>query len=119
MRLRIDNREVFSSIIIEAEELIANNDEVVLQLTGTNLDKKDWFSKSDPFIEIYKQTDSGDYTLVHKTEVFFILMKSIKDPSVSFETAIFSPSIGYNVLPNAPREPKLGIVKREVCWTDF
>ncbi|KAK7598196.1 hypothetical protein V9T40_006431 [Parthenolecanium corni] len=69
IRLRLGNKEISSSIIIEAEELVANNDEVVLQLTGTNLDKKDWFGKSDPFIEIYKFTDSGDCTLVHKTEV--------------------------------------------------
>lgn len=70
MRLRLDGREISSSIIVEAEELVTNNDEVVLQLTGTHLDKKDWFGKSDPFIEIYKYSNSGDCTLVHKTEVF-------------------------------------------------
>lgn len=58
-----------SYIIISAEELIANNDEVILQLNGINLDKKDWFGKSDPFIEIYKSNESGDFLLVHKTEV--------------------------------------------------
>lgn len=58
-----------SYIIISAEELVSNNDEVILQLCGTNLDKKDWFGKSDPFIEIYKSTESGDFVLTHKTEV--------------------------------------------------
>lgn len=94
MRLRLDNTELISSIIVDAEELIANNDEVVLQLTGTNLDKKDWFGKSDPFIEIYKHTDSGDYTLVHKTEVFILSVWKVtesilwKTPSVWISYAL-------------------------------
>lgn len=58
-----------SSIIISAEELSSNNDEVVIQLRGQNLDKKDWFGKSDPFLEIYKTTENGEFVLVHKTEV--------------------------------------------------
>lgn len=58
-----------SYILISAEELSSNNDEVTLQFRGHNLDKKDWFGKSDPFIEIYKTTESGEFILVHKTEV--------------------------------------------------
>lgn len=58
-----------SYILISAEELSSNNDEVALQFKGQNLDKKDWFGKSDPFIEIYKTTESSDFVLVHKTEV--------------------------------------------------
>jgi len=62
-------RNIQGYIIISAEELVDNNDEVVMELRGINLDKKDWFGKSDPFIEIYKITESNDYVLVHKTEV--------------------------------------------------
>lgn len=58
-----------SYLIINAEELALNNDEVVLQLGGINLDKKDWFGKSDPFIEIFKVMESGEHVLVHRTEV--------------------------------------------------
>lgn len=60
---------ISSYILISAEELACNNDEIVIQFRGQNLDKKDWFGKSDPFIEIYKTTENGEYVLVHKTEV--------------------------------------------------
>lgn len=58
-----------SHLLVSAEELVGNNDEIILQFNGANLDKKDWFGKSDPFLEIYKVTESMDYVLVHKTEV--------------------------------------------------
>lgn len=58
-----------SYILIAAEELATLKDEVYLQFSGYNLDKKDWFGKSDPFLEIHKSLESGDYSLVHKTEV--------------------------------------------------
>lgn len=43
--------------------------EVILEMSGFKLDSKDFFGKSDPFLEIYKFTDTGNYTLVHRTEV--------------------------------------------------
>ncbi|XP_050548906.1 copine-8-like [Daktulosphaira vitifoliae] len=56
-------------LIITVEELCSNNDEVILELKGLKLDKKDFFGKSDPFLEFFKLTDTGNYTLVHKTDV--------------------------------------------------
>lgn len=58
-----------SYLVITAEELGLDRDQVILELSGFNLDKKDFFGKSDPFLEIYKLTDTGNYTLVHKTDV--------------------------------------------------
>jgi len=46
-----------------------DRDEVILEMSGFKLDKKDFFGKSDPFLEIFKLTDTGNYTLVYKTEV--------------------------------------------------
>lgn len=46
-----------------------DRDQVILEISGFKLDKKDFFGKSDPFLEIYKLTDTGNYTLVHKTDV--------------------------------------------------
>ena len=56
------------TLILTAEELQSNKDEVELQLLAHNVDKKDFFGKSDPFIVISKSTESGDYVVVHKTE---------------------------------------------------
>lgn len=46
-----------------------DRDDVVLEMSGFKLDKKDFFGKSDPFLEIHKLTDSGNYVLVYKTDV--------------------------------------------------
>lgn len=56
-------------IQIMAEELQTNKDEVTIKLSGHKLDRKDWFGRSDPFLEMHKSTESGMYTLIHKTEV--------------------------------------------------
>lgn len=58
-----------SYLIVTAEELTNDNNEVILELKGQKLDKKDFFGKSDPFLEFYKLTDTGNYTLVYKTDV--------------------------------------------------
>ncbi|XP_075222008.1 copine-8-like [Lycorma delicatula] len=61
----------YGFIIITAEELSTVKDEVTLKFSGHKLDKKACFSWGwcDPFLEIYKLTDSQEYLLVHKTEV--------------------------------------------------
>lgn len=48
--------------------------EVILEMSGFKLDNKDFFGKSDPFLEIHKLTDTGNYTLVHKTDVSVVLI---------------------------------------------
>lgn len=58
-----------SYLVITAEELGTDRDEVILEMSGFKLDKKDFFGKSDPFLEIFKLTDTGNYTLVYKTDV--------------------------------------------------
>ncbi|TNN40623.1 Copine-1 [Liparis tanakae] len=56
------------SITITAEEM---KDKRVIQLEfeAKNLDKKDTFGKSDPFLEFFKKGDDGKWQLVHRTEV--------------------------------------------------
>jgi len=55
-------------LIISAEELSVNKEEVELQIVAHNLDKKSWFFNSSPFLVISKSTENGDYIVVHKTE---------------------------------------------------
>nr|CAD7568617.1 unnamed protein product [Timema californicum] len=71
----VDSGENASSIIVVAEELAALKDEVHLEFSGHNLDKKNWwwFCKSDPFLVFLKATESGSYTVVHRTEVWEIM----------------------------------------------
>ncbi|KTG47696.1 hypothetical protein cypCar_00019295, partial [Cyprinus carpio] len=58
-----------STITIHAEEISGNNGYVELSFCAKKLDDKDLFSKSDPFLEIYRINDDGTEQLVHRTEV--------------------------------------------------
>ncbi|XP_060778102.1 copine-3 isoform X1 [Neoarius graeffei] len=55
------------TITIIAEE-IKDNRVVNFQVEARKLDKKDFFGKSDPYLEFYRQMDSG-WQLAHRTEV--------------------------------------------------
>lgn len=57
------------TLIVTAEELALNKEEVELQLVAHKLDKKDFFGKSDPFVVISRANESGTFVVVHKTEV--------------------------------------------------
>ncbi|MEQ2232056.1 Copine-2 [Ilyodon furcidens] len=56
------------SITITAQEL-SDNRIITLTLSGRKLDKKDFFGKSDPYLEFHKQGEDGKWMLVHRTEV--------------------------------------------------
>ncbi|KAM9332389.1 copine-3-like isoform 2-T3 [Pholidichthys leucotaenia] len=55
------------TITICAEE-ITDNRVVAFEVSARKLDKKDFFGKSDPFLEFFKQTQTG-WQLAHRTEV--------------------------------------------------
>ncbi|XP_060919921.1 copine-3-like isoform X1 [Labrus mixtus] len=55
------------TITISAEE-IKDNRVVNLEVEARKLDKKDLFGKSDPYLEFFKQTETG-WQLAHRTEV--------------------------------------------------
>ncbi|XP_007250440.2 copine-3 isoform X2 [Astyanax mexicanus] len=56
-----------STITISAEE-IKDNRVVNFEAEARKLDNKDFFGKSDPYLEFYRQTESG-WQLAHRTEV--------------------------------------------------
>uniref|UniRef100_A0A3Q0RUY9 Copine-3 n=1 Tax=Amphilophus citrinellus TaxID=61819 RepID=A0A3Q0RUY9_AMPCI len=68
LQLKKDKPAGKGTITITAEE-IKDNRAIVLELEAKNLDKKDTFGKSDPFLEFFKQGDAGKWQLVHRTEV--------------------------------------------------
>ncbi|XP_019366540.1 PREDICTED: copine-1 isoform X1 [Gavialis gangeticus] len=56
------------TIMISAAE-IKDTRVVNLEIEARSLDKKDFLGKSDPFLEFYKQSDSGPWQLVYRSEV--------------------------------------------------
>ncbi len=57
-------------IFLRGEEVSHNNDAVVLRLSGSKLDNKRWFSKSNPFLTFSRsREDGGQWLRVHKSEV--------------------------------------------------
>uniref|UniRef100_A0A8C1JP96 Copine I n=1 Tax=Cyprinus carpio TaxID=7962 RepID=A0A8C1JP96_CYPCA len=58
------------TITVTADET-KDNRAIVMEVEAKNLDKKDMFGKSDPFLEFFKQEEDGKWQLVHRTEVEF------------------------------------------------
>eukprot|EP00075_Anas_platyrhynchos_P016778 XP_027306031.1 copine-3 [Anas platyrhynchos] len=56
------------SITITAEE-VKDNRVVLFEVEARKLDNKDFFGKSDPYLEFHKQTGDGNWVMVHRTEV--------------------------------------------------
>ncbi|XP_056901603.1 copine-4-like isoform X1 [Takifugu flavidus] len=57
-----------SIITIAAEELTGNDDHIELSFSARKLDDKDFFTKSDPFLEIYRLNEDATMQLVYRTE---------------------------------------------------
>ncbi|XP_042188345.1 copine-4 [Callorhinchus milii] len=76
-----------SSITVIAEELSGNDDYVELSFGARKLDDKDFFSKSDPFLEIFRLNDDGTQQLVHRTEV---VMNNLNPAWKTFKVSVNS-----------------------------
>jgi len=63
------NTPYTGSIQIISEEVSSNKEEVTMTFNAINLDKKDFFGKSDPYLEISKSTECNQYVVIHRTEV--------------------------------------------------
>ncbi|XP_042632469.1 copine-4 isoform X1 [Cyprinus carpio] len=74
-----------SSITVTAEELSGNDDYVELAFSAKKLDDKDFFSKSDPFLEIFRVNDDGTASLVHRTET---IMNNLSPVWKSFKVSL-------------------------------
>uniref|UniRef100_A0A8C4PII2 Copine-4 n=1 Tax=Equus asinus asinus TaxID=83772 RepID=A0A8C4PII2_EQUAS len=70
-----------------AEELSGNDDYVELAFNARKLDDKDFFSKSDPFLEIFRMNDDATQQLVHRTEV---VMNNLSPAWKSFKVSVNS-----------------------------
>ena len=56
-------------IHIQAEEFAACRETVFFTFEAKKLDNKDTFSKSDPFLEVSRSNENGEFSIVHQTEV--------------------------------------------------
>ena len=55
-------------IHILSEELSSNKEEVTFNFYAQKLDKKDFFGKSDPYLEVSRSTEAGQYAVIYRTE---------------------------------------------------
>ena len=56
-------------IHLQAEELSPNRETVILEFSARKLDNKDFFGKSDPYLEISRANENNQFSVVHRTEV--------------------------------------------------
>lgn len=71
------SRTSLGTIIVRSEEVSNCKDSVTLHLCGKKLDKKDFFGKSDPYLEFQRCNEDNTYTTVFRTEV----IKNTLDPN--------------------------------------
>ncbi|XP_037082721.1 copine-8-like, partial [Pollicipes pollicipes] len=57
------------TLLVHAEELISSKEHAHLQFHAIKLDKKDWWGKSDPYVELFKCTEEGKWVLSWRTDV--------------------------------------------------
>lgn len=69
-----------STMTVHAEEISGNNGYVELSFCAKKLDDKDLFSKSDPFMEIYRINDDETEQLVYRTEVIKNNLNPVWEP---------------------------------------
>uniref|UniRef100_A0A672SFY7 Copine-4 n=1 Tax=Sinocyclocheilus grahami TaxID=75366 RepID=A0A672SFY7_SINGR len=86
----ISKKQLFMSMTslksqVTAEELSGNDDYVELAFSAKKLDDKDFFSKSDPFLEIFRVNDDGTASLVHRTET---IMNDLSPVWKSFKVSL-------------------------------
>ncbi|NXS51175.1 CPNE4 protein, partial [Brachypteracias leptosomus] len=123
-----------SSITVIAEELSGNDDYVELSFSARKLDDKDFFSKSDPFLEIFRMNDDATQQLVHRTEVvmnnlnpawktFKVSVNSLcsgdqdRRLKVRINSYFTSGSAGWLIAPSAQKFPfKLWLPFPQVQW---
>lgn len=61
--------EKTGTILLAVEEIADSMKVIDMQWKGTNLDKKDMFGKSDPFLCFYRATEDYSFTLVFRSAV--------------------------------------------------
>lgn len=57
----------YGSISITATEVKDSDTDVLLSISARDLDKKDFFGKSDPFYEFHRQNADGTWSLVYRS----------------------------------------------------
>eukprot|EP01091_Cochliopodium_minus_P012551 TRINITY_DN3823_c1_g1_i1.p1 TRINITY_DN3823_c1_g1~~TRINITY_DN3823_c1_g1_i1.p1 ORF type:complete len:724 (-),score=170.10 TRINITY_DN3823_c1_g1_i1:161-2263(-) len=77
LTISTNTSSVRGDIIISVEEVQDVNQVLNIQFSAKNLDKVDFFTKSDPFVVISKVREDGQHIPVLKTEI----QKKTQDPS--------------------------------------
>jgi len=57
-----------TKLLVRVEEVIDNQDELKMTITGHNLAAMDWFGTSDPYVEFLKPLEDGSWLPVARTE---------------------------------------------------
>jgi len=80
-------------LIIRAEEIKDMQMNVKFNISATHLDKKDFLGKSDPYLEISKESLDGSWVLVRRTEV---IKQNLNPQWVPFELPLATLMVNNN-----------------------
>ena len=66
----------YAKLVVLLREIKKETQKLTLQFRAHNVDKKDFFGKSDPYLLVFKKTEDGSWTKVYKSEI----IKNTFDP---------------------------------------
>lgn len=69
-------------LVIQGDEVSGSKEVVTMNITGSDLDKKDFLGKSDPFLIFYCCNSNNAYVPTHKTEVIKKTLNPVWKPIV-------------------------------------
>lgn len=70
------------SLEVTAREVSSSREVLTMNFIGTNLDKKDFMGKSDPYLVLYRTNQNGTHTAAHKTEVLKNTVNPVWKPAM-------------------------------------
>ena len=70
------------TLVVAAEPVTVSNEAFCISYCATDLDKKDTFGKSDPFLVISRQNADKNFSVVYKTEVIKKSLNPVWAPMV-------------------------------------
>jgi len=73
---KVKKTSIIPSISIRIKEVVNTGGNIIMDISGIGLDKKDKFGKSDPFIVISRIEDDNSLVQIYKTEI----IKNTLDP---------------------------------------
>ena len=103
-------------LIIVAQEVQASKSEVVLKCAASHLDKKDFFGKSDPFIEVSVMLNDGSWVRTSQSNYCLLYISLLMPLLTMSDSIVTDPSYCVHTQDAQPLVATLHSAERQAHW---